>query len=305
MTSNDTWTMSPEMLGYGNSNNSFYNNQTQSTEGAELAEYIRITKNYDSLTISLLLEGLGFIPTSDKQRFNELYPKYGNGKEALTGSNESSKVKEDDFEDWNWDLYSESRRNWVEGIKAKEGNKEAIELIEVNEVPDVLPDETAKEDTEETENHTCTPIETEVDKQEETLGKFDLDEIKDKSVKQKMKEHASMFYSHKKKGLKESEVKGNGVGYLVLFNGIDDILLDRSINNACLRFFIFLLKNTDHEKGYLFHSNKTLAKMYGVSEKQIRKYFVELSEHSLIERLLRFDNSPITLIKPIGHKSKK
>jgi hypothetical protein len=287
METNGIWSIGPDMLGYGNSEKSFYTNQTQSIEGAEVNDYIRITKNYDPLTVSLLLKGQGFIPDIDKQRFNELYPKYGIGKDEQSGSNELSKVKEDNFENWNWDLYSESRRYWVEEIKQMEADKNVIE------VPVASPEEKGKEKDEAPK------------KQEKKEDEFELDEIKDKTVKQKMKEHADMFYSHKKKGLKDAEEKGNGVGYVVLFNGIDDILIDRSINNACLRFFIFLLKNMDHEKGYLYHSNKTLAKRYGVSEKQIRKYFVELSEHGLIERLLRFDNSPITLIKPIGHKSKK
>ncbi|PLR94835.1 helix-turn-helix domain-containing protein [Bacillus sp. T33-2] len=143
------------------------------------------------------------------------------------------------------------------------------------------------------------PNESEVPK-----GDFSNEE-KEKTIKQKMAEHAKKFYEHKKKGLKNAEQKGNGVGYLILFNGIEDILLDRAINNACLRFYIFLLKNMDHEKGYLFHSNKKLAEMYGVSERQVKNYLKELSEHGLIERLIRNDNSAITLIKPIEHRSKR
>lgn len=135
MTTNDNWPIRADMLGYGNLDNDFHANQTQSNEGAELAEYIRITKSYNPATISLLLNGQGFIPDIDKQRFNELYLKYGKGKEEPTGRIQSSDINEDDMGEWDWGLYSESRIHWMEEIKAREGNEKAFK------VPDTMADE--------------------------------------------------------------------------------------------------------------------------------------------------------------------
>ncbi|MEY2195775.1 hypothetical protein AB7942_24030 [Neobacillus sp. BF23-41] len=135
MDTNGFWAVRPDMLGYGNSNNSFFNYQAQSIDGAEIADYNRITKNYDPTTITLLLNGQGFIPVSDRQRFNELHPKYGNGKKEESGRNESSKVKVDDF---NRDSSSESQSYCVEEIKGMEADEEAIEVIEV---PDASPED--------------------------------------------------------------------------------------------------------------------------------------------------------------------
>ena len=58
MTTNDDWLIGPELLGYGNLDNSFFNPQTQTNEGTELTDYIRITKNYRTVNERAMQQSL-------------------------------------------------------------------------------------------------------------------------------------------------------------------------------------------------------------------------------------------------------
>jgi DNA-binding MarR family transcriptional regulator len=123
MNTNDVLPTTPDMYGYGNSNNSFFNYQTQSIEDAEVNDYIRITNNRNPLTVELLLKGQGFgFSDEDRQRFKELYLKYGYGE--VKEDNQSSTKQEDNLSGWD-----------QEEIKAMETDEGGIE------VPDAPPEE--------------------------------------------------------------------------------------------------------------------------------------------------------------------
>ncbi|MGE6609840.1 winged helix-turn-helix domain-containing protein [Peribacillus sp. NPDC076916] len=290
MDTNDTWTISPDMLGYGNSDNSFYTNQIQSTEGAEIIDYIRITKNYDPATISLLLYGHGFTFTDeDRQRFNELFPKYGFGKEEQTGSNQSSE-KQDDLSEWDWDLYSESQELWIEEIKAKEVVEQSIE---VNKGPDALPEEQENGNKEETEGVTCTPNTNETKEESYIIRKNDNKKL---SVKVQLNDHAAIFSEWKKKGLEVG-------GYMPFWTGYAELITQ--IKPELGQLLTWLWLKADHEQGYCSHSRETMAEAFGISPAGIDKRLKQLVKLGLIKRVRRHNSSSYTLLTPYGYRTKR
>lgn len=285
MDTNGYWPVRPDMLGYGNSNDSFFTCQTQSTEGAKLAEYNRITNHYDPDTISLLLNGQGFtFSDEDRQRFNELYPKYGYGNGRQMGSNQSAD-KLDDFDEWDWELYSESRLHWIEEIKAKEANGS---VIEINEEPDASPEE--YENNGEAEDSTFT---TNTNSTDEATYIISTNDNNKPPVRVKLKNHAAVFTEWKKKGLEVG-------GYMPFWTGYAELITE--IKPELGQLLTWLWLKADHEQGYCSHSRETMAEAFGISPAGIDKRLKQLVELNLIKRVRRHNSSSYTLLTPYGYR---
>jgi hypothetical protein len=284
MDTNGIWLIDPSMLGNGNSNNSFPTNNTQ-IEGAEIADYLRITNSYDPATISLLLNGQGFFSDSDRQRFNDLYPTYGNGEEEQSGSNQSSKVKEDDLNEWDWDLYSESREYWINEIMAEESK---YKTIEVNEESDALPEE--DENNEEANDGTCTPIRNATD---EATCIISTNDNKKPAVRVQLNDHADVFSEWKKKGLEVG-------GYMPFWTGYAELITE--IKPELGQLLTWLWLKADHEQGYCSHSRETMAEAFGISPAGIDKRLKQLVELGLIKRVRRHNSSSYTLLTLYGYR---
>ena len=92
-------------------------------------------------------------------------------------------------------------------------------------------------------------------------------------------------------------------GYFVIFQGfIEDRILQRISGNA-LKLYIYLGMHSNNYEGIVWHSNSTISKYFGKSERTIRGWMHELEEENLIKRMrLSYDGNVYTYLQPYSFR---
>lgn len=92
-----------------------------------------------------------------------------------------------------------------------------------------------------------------------------------------------------------SQWKSSGLeneGYFIIFNGFQKNNLLKKINGNALKLYIYLGINSSNSTGETWHSNASIAKYFGKSERTIRGWMKELEELNLIKRMQLEYNGP-------------
>lgn len=100
-------------------------------------------------------------------------------------------------------------------------------------------------------------------------------------------------YTHWKKNSLESS------GYFTIFSGFKDTNKLKNISGNALKLYIYLGITSNSMTGEVWHSNKTIAKYFGKSERTIRLWMQELESINLIKRFqLEFNEESHTFLQP-------
>lgn len=110
------------------------------------------------------------------------------------------------------------------------------------------------------------------------------------------KEKAVLFKENYKYW-KESSLESNG--FFVIFNGFMESGKLKKVSGNALKLYIYLGLNSKNYTGEVWHSNKTISKYFGRSERTIREWMKELEDLNLIKRMqLEFNGNSYTFLQP-------
>lgn len=88
-------------------------------------------------------------------------------------------------------------------------------------------------------------------------------------------------------------------GYFIIFQGFEEGNKLKNISGNGLKLYIYLGLHANNYEGIVWHSNKTIAKYFGKSERTIRGWMKELEELQLIKRMrLKYDGNVYTYLQP-------
>lgn len=256
MNTNGFWPIRSEYLGKGNSFDNFNFNQNQTNESNELVDYVRITDNYDPRTISLLLKGHGFgFSDEDRQRFNELYQRYGYGKEKE--DKQPLEINKDDSRELNQEMFTESPEQQKERLKE-------TEAIEVNDKMDTSSE--GKADKKEKVKKDRKRSKTVMDKK---VSYTDYDLIMQEQGRK------GFDYMHEKESV-----------FLRLREEALDKLLTKKFNTGALKIYLYIWKMAFKYKYKSLHwtaSENEMAEELNISPNTVSSGIKQLEEHGLIK----------------------
>jgi len=119
-----------------------------------------------------------------------------------------------------------------------------------------------------------------------------MSNFNDLSNKEKARLYKRNYREWKKNSLDES-------GFFVIFSGFIDSDKLKKISGNALKLYIYLGIYSNNMTGEVWHSNKTIAKYFGKSERTIRAWMKELEDMNLIKRMrLEFDGEPHVYLQP-------
>lgn len=91
-------------------------------------------------------------------------------------------------------------------------------------------------------------------------------------------------------------------GYFIVFNGFKTNNKLKNISGNALKLYIYLGLNSNNYTGEVWHSNATIGKYFGKSERTIRAWMQELESLNLIKRLqLEFNQESHTFLQPYSN----
>lgn len=110
------------------------------------------------------------------------------------------------------------------------------------------------------------------------------------------KQYADLLKKNYKEWKKEGLSKG---GYFIIFNGFLAKNKLKNISGNALKLYIYLGLNSKNMTGEVWHSNKSIAKYFGKSERTIRNWMKELEDMHLIKRIqLEYSGVAHTFLQP-------
>lgn len=89
--------------------------------------------------------------------------------------------------------------------------------------------------------------------------------------------------------------KKNGMdnhGFFIIFNGFVTSGKLKMISGNALKLYIYLNTFSNSENGEVWHSNKSISKYFGKSERTIRNWMKELEDLNLVIRMQLQFNGP-------------
>lgn len=88
-------------------------------------------------------------------------------------------------------------------------------------------------------------------------------------------------------------------GYFVIFNGLIESEKLKKISGNALKLYIYLGIHSKNFTGEVWHSNKTISKYFGKSERTVRDWMKELEDLNLIRRMrLKYNGEPHVFLQP-------
>ena len=123
--------------------------------------------------------------------------------------------------------------------------------------------------------------------------------IQDLTNKQKAQLYKDNFKFWKERSLQEN-------GFFVIFNGFLETGNLKKISGNALKLYLYLGINARNSTGEVWHSNKTIAKYFGKSERTIRGWMKELEDLNFIKRMqLEYDGLAHVYLQPYESGSKR
>lgn len=87
--------------------------------------------------------------------------------------------------------------------------------------------------------------------------------------------------------------------YFIIFQGFEEGEKLKNISGNGLKLYIYLGLHANNYEGVVWHSNKTISKYFGKSERTIRVWMKELEDLQLIKRMrLDYDGMVYTYLQP-------